>query len=157
MNGEERRVFDENEKMKGSGKEWRKRMRGSGIEGTWMRGRKWEGVSEIERGREREMFKRKGKGWGWEEGVGRCEREGVGVRGNFLKDNFIFPLPFSKMVVPITVGGSENNNSQISGLCKLAYEPTEYVVKSTGFMGQTQVLPIVMWVKKSRFIIHAVR
>ncbi|XP_040866770.1 protein LURP-one-related 15-like [Glycine max] len=35
------------------------------------------------------------------------------------------------MVVPITVGGSENNNSQISGLCKLAYEPTEYVVKST--------------------------
>ena len=61
------------------------------------------------------------------------------------------------MVVPITVGGSENSNSQISGLCRLAYEPTEYVVKSTGFMGQTQVLPIVMWVKKSKFVIHAVR
>lgn len=50
-------------------------------------------------------------GGGEKKGLGRCEREGVRVSGNCLKDNFIFPLPFSKMVVSIAVGGSGNSSS----------------------------------------------
>ena len=67
-------------------------------------------MSEIEREKNKHLRGR-GKGGGEKKGLGKCEREGVGVRGNFLKDNFIFPLPFSKMLVPIAVGGSGNSSS----------------------------------------------
>lgn len=67
-------------------------------------------MSEIERERERRLRGR-GMGGGEKKGLGRCEREGVRVSGNCLKDNFIFPLPFSKMVVSIAVGGSGNSSS----------------------------------------------